>query len=203
MLETLFLFSLGITFLLILLLIYHFKNRLAGLEQKHEVLLEILNTLVQETHMLKAVVGSIWRPTSSTSSSSSQAVAASEFSKELEEEEEDASEDDQDSDSVENDQDSSVENDQDSSVEELEELEELEIEEDATDVPTPPVQDLDNEETTANNAESTANNEESIANNAILDKLKLPELRALVTQRGLSTEASKLKKQQLLDLLSR
>lgn len=57
--ETLFALSLGITFLLMLLLIYHFKQRLSAIEQKHDILLEIINTLVQETHILKSVVAKV------------------------------------------------------------------------------------------------------------------------------------------------
>lgn len=190
MLETLFLFSLGITFLLILLLIYHFKNRLSGLEQKHEVLLEILNTLVQETHMIKAVVGSLYHPPSSqVTSSPSYNVSSSvqEFSKEendynleevlLEEDEEEEEEEEQDEEEEEQE-----ENEEEGSLSDLEQ--EVEHVSDPE-----PVLLLQKEDLTVDKI------------NDNVEKMKLPELRALVTQRGLSSDASKLKKPQLLELL--
>ena len=151
MLETLFLISLGITFILILLLIYHFKNRLAAAEQKHDVLLEILNTLVQETHMLKSVVGTLLRPMPLFT------PPIHETFRVVEEER--------------------VE-------EEFEELEDLEddLEDDLEEVKDEIVV------------------EESLEIHDF-QKMKLSTLRELVTQRGLVTDASKLKKPQLVELL--
>ena len=186
MLETLFLISLGITFLLILLLIYHFKNRLAGLEQKHEVLLEILNTLVQETHMLKAVVGTMWRPPHVVSASTQ---PIPEFSKEAELEELDDDLEELDDDLEDNleELDDELEEEAEEEDPELLEEEELELEEEEEKQVEKQVEEQVDEQ----------------VEEATLDKMKLSELRALVTQRGLSTEAAKLKKQQLLDLLTK
>jgi hypothetical protein len=46
--ETFFFLSLGITFVLILLLVYHFKQRLTALENKSDTVFEIINNIVQE-----------------------------------------------------------------------------------------------------------------------------------------------------------
>ena len=46
--ESLFLISLGITFVLILFLIYHFKQRITSLEQKTETLFGIVNSIVKD-----------------------------------------------------------------------------------------------------------------------------------------------------------
>ena len=193
MLETLFLFSLGITFLLILLLIYHFKNRLSGLEQKHEVLLEIMNTLVQETHMLKAVVGSIYRPLSpSVVVSQPSVVQVQEFSKEdvadlevVEDLDLDDVEEEEDLDDVEEEEDLDEDDDED-----LDDDEEIDIE------------DLDAEvEAEVEAEEKPVPEPKPVEEQLSLEKMKLPELRALAMQRKLTSDASKLKKPQLLDLL--
>ena len=51
--ETFFFISLGITFVLVLLLVYHFKQRMTGLEQKCDTLFEIINDMVKELNMLR------------------------------------------------------------------------------------------------------------------------------------------------------
>lgn len=51
--ETFFFISLGITFVLVLLLVYHFKQRMTGLEQKCDTMFEIINDMVKEMNMLR------------------------------------------------------------------------------------------------------------------------------------------------------
>jgi len=51
--ETFFFISLGITFVLILLLVYHFKQRMVILEQKGDTMFEIINNIVKELSLLK------------------------------------------------------------------------------------------------------------------------------------------------------
>jgi hypothetical protein len=51
--ETFFFLSLGITFVLILLLVYHFKQRLTSLEQKSDTMFEIINNIVKEITFMK------------------------------------------------------------------------------------------------------------------------------------------------------
>jgi hypothetical protein len=51
--ETIFFISLGITFVLILLLVYHFKQRISIIEQKSDTMLEIINNIVKEIYILK------------------------------------------------------------------------------------------------------------------------------------------------------
>ena len=51
--ETFFFISLGITFILILLLVYHFKQRLYNLEQKSNSMIYIINDLVKEFTTVK------------------------------------------------------------------------------------------------------------------------------------------------------
>ena len=61
-LETGFFFTLAITFLLMLLLVYHFKQRLVSSEQKQDTMFEIINNLVTEINMLKGTIALIQRP---------------------------------------------------------------------------------------------------------------------------------------------
>jgi hypothetical protein len=51
--ETFFFISLGITFILVLLLVFHFKIRLLSLEEKHDTTLEIINNIVGELQYIK------------------------------------------------------------------------------------------------------------------------------------------------------
>lgn len=57
--ETFFFISLGITFILILLLVYHFKQRILAVEQKGDTLFEIINNLIMETSTLKQYIRSL------------------------------------------------------------------------------------------------------------------------------------------------
>ena len=51
--ETFFFISLGITFVLILLLVYHFKQRVTSIEQKGNTMFEIINNIVKEIGLIK------------------------------------------------------------------------------------------------------------------------------------------------------
>ena len=57
--ETSFIISLGITFVLILLLIYHFKQRLTVSETKQDTMFEIINNLAQELNNVKGHIGQL------------------------------------------------------------------------------------------------------------------------------------------------
>ena len=54
--ETFFFISLGITFILILLLVYHFKQRLSAIEERSDTMFDIINNVVQELSMIKTFV---------------------------------------------------------------------------------------------------------------------------------------------------
>ena len=59
MMETFFFISLGITFVLILLLVYHFKQRIAATEQKTDTMFEIMNNVAEEMSGIKSTVISL------------------------------------------------------------------------------------------------------------------------------------------------
>lgn len=56
--ETFFFISLGITFILILLLVYHFKQRLSTLETKSDTMFDIMNNIVKEMGVIKVLASS-------------------------------------------------------------------------------------------------------------------------------------------------
>jgi len=51
--ETFFFISLAITFVLIMMLVYHFKERLSALEKKSNTIVEIINNVVKEMTFMK------------------------------------------------------------------------------------------------------------------------------------------------------
>jgi len=51
--DTFFFISLGITFVLILLLVFHFKQRISDLEDKTQTMFEIINNIVKELSLVK------------------------------------------------------------------------------------------------------------------------------------------------------
>jgi hypothetical protein len=57
--ETFFFISLAITFVLIMMLIYHFKERLSTLENKTEKIMEIVNNLFNELTKQIAIINSL------------------------------------------------------------------------------------------------------------------------------------------------
>jgi hypothetical protein len=54
--ETFFFISLAITFVLIMLLVYHFKQRLSIVETKTDTMFEIMNSLLKEMKLIKSMV---------------------------------------------------------------------------------------------------------------------------------------------------
>ena len=51
--ETFFFLSLAMTFVLIMMLVYHFKDRLTASEQKCDTMFEIMNNMVKEMNIIK------------------------------------------------------------------------------------------------------------------------------------------------------
>ena len=55
-LSSLFFLSLGITFILLLLLVYHFRSRIIQSEQKMESIFEVINDIVKEINIMRSVL---------------------------------------------------------------------------------------------------------------------------------------------------
>ena len=58
-LETFFFLSLGITFVLIIMLVYHFKGRLVSIEDKYHTMFDIMNSMVKEMKNIRESVMTI------------------------------------------------------------------------------------------------------------------------------------------------
>jgi hypothetical protein len=101
--ETFFFISLGITFVLILLLVYHFKQRLSTLEQKCDTMFEIINNVVQEITIVRGATARIMQglpglPLSNSIVLQESVLPEDEKDDEEEEDEEDEDEKDEDED---------------------------------------------------------------------------------------------------------
>lgn len=187
-LETGFFFTLAITFLLMLLLVYHFKQRLVSSEQKQDTMFEIINNLVSEINMLKGTISLIQRP-STPYPFSNEAVSReiSELKESMETLEDNqelivVSDDDSDDDdiSMEEFSDDDFEIDEEDKVEELQqELEEKFIESaiQREEEPTTKIEKQD------------------------FSKMNLGELKTYILNQGWVEDASKMKKTQILNLI--
>lgn len=196
--ETSFVISLGITFVLILLLIYHFKQRLTATESKQDTMFEIINNLAQELNNLRGHISMLSRPSTPypfsninnevkfTHENSRQNDEPDEGSEEYSEEDDDeriiVSDDEEDDEEDE-------EDDDDISVEELSDNEELVIE----DISESKMEESKMEESTMEESKSleTPN----------FSKMNLGSLKAYIVEKGLVDDASKMKKAQILTLI--
>uniref|UniRef100_A0A6C0ASQ3 Rho termination factor N-terminal domain-containing protein n=1 Tax=viral metagenome TaxID=1070528 RepID=A0A6C0ASQ3_9ZZZZ len=118
--ETFFFISLGITFVLILLLVYHFKQRLSTLEQKCDTMFEIINNVVQEITIVRGATARIMQGLPSLPLSNSIVLQQSvlpedekDDEEEEDEEEEEEDEKDEDEDDDEDDEDEDEDDDDD------------------------------------------------------------------------------------------
>ena len=127
--ETFFFLSLGITFGLVLLLVYHFKQRITTLEQKCDTMFDIVQNVVKELGTAKtninymltnqmqsqsnfATFPSMFMPPMSSSSASDNYAGTMKL-REDDEDEDDEDEDDEDEDEDEDDEDEEDEDDED------------------------------------------------------------------------------------------
>jgi hypothetical protein len=243
--ETFFFLSLGITFVLILLLVYHFKQRLTTLENKCDTVYEIITNLVKEVSNIRQV--QIQHLSNTFSSNTivpsfhnteiNGKIKVSDEDFEDDEEEEDEDEDDE-GDDEDNDEDDDEDEDED---EENESPQLLTIEEEPLSNSTIKVinvdigdiieadivetevesENLDGEENVLEPVEleeeekihvekldgspalenSEPENESKETSKDVYNKMSVSELKALVITKGLSSDPSKKKKNELLKML--
>lgn len=210
--DSVFYLGLVITFLLILLVVYHFKNRVTTMEQRCDTMFEIMNNIVQELNILRRqqkinMGGGI--PVNINTS-----ITEDEYQHEPRQEE--ASESEYETD----DDESSYSSEEDLEEEAEERVVELSneiIEEDdlkqvqmIDESPLPETTqssllDIDDNPIKVEKVETTLDNEEdNEETESTMDTYKSmtnSALKALVIEKGLSTNPSKLKKSELLDLL--
>lgn len=224
--ETSFVISLGITFVLLLLLIYHFKQRLSVTESKQDTMFEIINNLAQELNNMKMGLSLMNRPSTpyphnivGENISNGDINVFEQMEKLVNEDSDDEDSDDEDSDDEDsNDEDSddedsddedekiivSDEEDQDDniSVEEIRPSENIEnsAEELVIDI-------LENIQTNTQEPESldTSNTQEvdivGETEPQDFSKMNLGALKTYIIQQGWVDDASKMKKSQILSLI--
>lgn len=199
--ETSFIISLGITFVLILLLIYHFKQRLTASESKQDTMFEIINNLAQELNNVKGHLGQLTmmtRPSTPypfNTANSNITFTHEKIAQNDEPDEESMEDDDYESDDEERIIVSDDDDEDDISVEELSDEEEsqndsIEVE----DVEINVTEKEDSEET----IEPIKKEEKEPVN---FSKMNLGSLKAYIVEKGLVEDASKMKKAQILTLI--
>jgi len=219
--ETSFVISLGITFVLLLLLIYHFKQRLSVTESKQDTMFEIINNLAQELNNMKMGLSLMNRPSTpyphnivGENISNGDINVFEQMEKLVNEDSDDEDSDDEDSDDEDSDDEDSDdedekiivsdEEDQDDniSVEEIRPSENIEnsAEELVIDI-------LENIQTNTQEPESldTSNSQEvdivGETEPQDFSKMNLGALKTYIIQQGWVDDASKMKKAQILSLI--
>ena len=198
MIESFFFLSLGIVFILIVLLVYHFKQRITTVEHKSDTMFDIVQNLAKELTSLKS---RLVAPTQVgvAQRSISEIVMEQDESDEEESDEEESDEEESDNDKV--------------KVIELGELplvdniEELSSESDTE----PDIMEL-NEDDINKIKVLKISSVESIEvpviaipenNSDVFKKMPVSELRTLAISKGLCSDASKLNKLELVKMLSK
>ena len=237
MLESFFFVTLGISCVLLMMLIYHFKQRINKLENNNRMMFDVINNMVQEMSMLKHSIQVGVRPNPEMNVPSQFNYPNNEYEKVdvvLNEEENDVDEYESDSESGEWESDDensdtstevseSREEDEtdaiktiavemvdgidetviDSEYIESEELEQMEeiitaVELDTDESNMIQVNKLDDDST---NLEESSIDTQNIDKKSVYKKMTVSSLKALVIEKGLNTDPSKLKKNELLQLL--
>lgn len=249
MLESFFFITLGISCVLLLMLIYHFKQRLSKVEQNNETMFEILNNIVQELTEIKrsSFHGTPSMPTSSTGQKINvsldddipelDTINDEEISQipnasfndddslddnseddstidESDDEEYDESQEEDEEDEEEDTSEKEVKTvsvEIDNSLDEINENQELinnvqeELDDDNLEEINLNTEEVDNLKVSkleeVNNLEENESNDSDSTNKDVYKKMTVPALKALVIQKGLTTETNKLKKNDLIDLL--
>ena len=218
-LETFFFISLAITFVLIMMLVYHFKGRIAVLEDKCDTMFEIMNNIVKEMRTIKTAT-SVVNPSMMVPNNEAflfgqpnlgeifKCFQQQQFSGNYtgEEDEEDEDEDEEDEDDrqyskiivsdTEIDEDMpvkiiNIDLDNDNSNESMGDL--VELEEETFDI------DESNEDKIDDSIDESADDEHLDTVN--YKKMDISYLRTMVITRGLATDTKKLKKNDLIKLL--
>ena len=226
--ETFFFISLGITFILILLLVYHFKQRISTLEQKHDTMFEIVNNIVKQLRNMQMNMQHLGEPVNFPIPVHQHCtvqpdhvpmidmVNLPQYS-ESEEDGSDSEEDSSDSTSEEDDSDSEEDgsdSEEDSSKSEEETRESVKEAEPVIEDPmTIPNDDLAISQVTTldepddeiiirkSDGSITTMNESSEPSKDMYKKMTITALKAAVKEKGLSQDPSKMKKQELVQLL--
>lgn len=226
MFESFFLLSLGVTFVLLVLLVFHFRNRISSLEQKAETMFSLLNNVVTELNNMR---GGVHPPMVHMSEQPIQ----SKIEVHLSEDEDDSDAESDDDSGSGSDCDSDAESDDDSDADAPVKTVNMEIDATFDDIPVETTIDAEEDtetpyviepsiidaplpeiELVVNKSDTnltehldetvaSASAEEAIKENGVLmvDEMTLPELRTYANEKGLVTDASRMKRHTLLKLI--
>jgi len=213
--DSVFYLGLVVTFLLILLVVYHFKNRVTTMEQRCDTMFEIMNNIVQELNLLRRQQNMTMGGGVPANITTTTVERDNVYPQENEDEEESEYETDDESSYL-------SEDDLEEDLELKTRVVELdnEIVADGTDlkqiqvIEESPLPDAtqsslldidDNNSIKIEKVETTLENDEELIDDlSTSDEYKSmtnSALKALVIEKGLSTNPSKLKKSELIDLL--
>jgi len=222
--DTFFFISLGIAFVLILLLVYHFKQRLSATESKCDTMFEIINGLVSEINGIKGALMARPPPMESIQSlgippghmfsnmsggeqppvvhhGENSLRGIEEMDSDDEVEEEDSDDEDEDSDDEEDSDDDVEEESVDNDSQRV--LGSIDIDEKIM------VSDNEEDDSDSNIVQVAINNTQPIEEKKEEEeeedftKMTLPRLKAYITEKGLVEDAKKMKKTEILDLLKK
>ena len=196
--ETSFFFTLGISFLLILLLVYHFKQRLVLTEQKQDTMFEIINNLVQEITQVKRTIAMMHRPsTPYPTNERRQELPVTPLSSHDEEdsEDEDVYEEEEDLYSSDDSDDESIASDERIVVSDENEDD---LHDDSLVVP---INRENNEEDLSSQVLSSQDTEVKTEVKPNFSKMTLATLKEYITTKGWVEDATKLKKAQILSII--
>ena len=234
--DTFFFISLGITFVLILLLVFHFKQRMSVLEEKTDTMFEIINNIVKEVVSIKNILyhsvqpinnAAYLDPSTRTIPLINETMRFDDDNNKIDDEEEENSESDEsESDESEDDESESDEEEDDESEDDDEEDENIVLEEtevvanesseqikvvniDLNEVEVTPVSEPVEEllvekievPTVINDTETAEEKRENALE--VYRKMSLPALKTLLITKGLSSDPSKMKKYDILNLLEK
>jgi hypothetical protein len=201
--ETFFFLILAITFFLIVLLVYHFKQRVTDMEQKSDKLFTIVQSLANELSVVKS---EFLRPNmSNVFSSTMTPYPIMENTIDIDNEflrsggvlhSEDVEFDDEISDDEISDDDDDISCDTICDDNESDETDKITI------PPMGVVKVVNIQSDLVDDEESEEVSENTIQSSEMYRKMSVPDLRKLVITRGLNTNPSKIKKGELIELLT-
>lgn len=224
--ESFFFISLGITFLLIIMLVYHFKQRIIALEQKHDTMFEIVNNIVKQLRNMQMNIQHLGEPKTFITTappfilpSPSQFQPTldvveeipannSESSSSEDETESSSDESDNDSDTKNDSQDDESDSDEDSDDEESDEKKTIDPDQVETITITPEIipdtVEVDEDSIIIHKSDGSVTALDETLQSTLKDKYKkmtLAALKTAVVEKGLVADSSKMKKPELLKLL--
>jgi len=217
MIESFFFLSLGVVFVLLMLLVYHFKQRITTIEQKSDTMFDIVQNLAKELTTLK---GRLSLPAMSCPLPSSKDNYQDEDEEHYENTDDESDDDEDESESDESDEDDDDDDDEErvkvidiGTLKQIDPIRETDDSRQSDSEDESPVVELNDDESEKIKVlkvpqqpqyeTETAPTSADDSNMNVYKKMAVGELRTTVISKGLCSDASKLNKVELLKMLSR